>query len=211
MIDKLLADHRTGQDATQLGSFVLGGRTLWGTYKQALRELYKRIRGLRTMITERDLLLLDIEEMQEDLLQATGREEKRLCIKLRQKEGSLEEADRGIRDTKREAALFYRTAEELKLAFGEICEERRAMLDREEWKWWHIKKAAVTLKLTGRPDEVVVKNLASLPTAEREEWISVLGDKNLLMSTLENSEYGRQSLPEPTDEEIKLIEQEVSK
>jgi hypothetical protein len=55
MLNDLLLDHRTGQDATQIGSFVLGGRTPWGTYKQAIRELYKRARGLRQMITDRDL------------------------------------------------------------------------------------------------------------------------------------------------------------
>ena len=201
---KLLEDHRTGQDSTQLGSFVLGGRTPWGVYKQSLQELYKRVRGLRQMTTDRDLLLLDIEELEEDS-EKGGRKGRRAAINLRSKKGSLEEADRAIRDTKREAALFYKVAVELKDKFGEVSEEQRQKLDFEEWKWWHIKRAAIAWSVSKRVDDVVLKNLTSIPIDAREDWLNVLGDSDKLNSALKESEYGRVETT-PTEKEIRLIE-----
>lgn len=185
MLNEILQDHKTGQDSIQLGSFVLGGRTTWGTYKQTLRELYKRVRGLRQMITERDLLLLDIEELEEQP-KDDSRDSKRTAIKLRQKYGMLEESDRCIADTKREAALFYRVALDCKSKLGEITEERRHELDREDWKWWHLKRVACQ-----GLDDVTRKNLISLPTAERREWLNVIKDQRQLEAIIESSEYGR--------------------
>lgn len=213
MLDELLADHRTGQDATQLGSFVLGGRTPWGAYKQAVRELYKRIRGLRQMITDHDLLLIDVEEAQERAtdLAVDDRDARRAVIELRSMRGRLEESERAIRDTKREAALFYRAASELKSELGEITEERRAELDREEWRWWHLKRAAIAKLATGRVDGTTLKNLCSLPIGEREEWLNIIKNDKSLIETLEKSEYGRREYAMPAPEEIKLIEKEVTK
>lgn len=208
-LDTVLSDHRTGQDATQLGSFVLGGRTEYGTYKQAVRELYKRIRGLRQMITDRDVLLLDIEDKKEEIETLEGRDKQRAELKLRSMYGQLEEAERGIVDTKREAALFYREAALIKSKIGELTEEKRADLDREEWKWWHLKRAAMDKLTSGRVSEVVLKNLISLPISERQEWLSVIKDDQALINLLETSEYGMKVLSSPTEEEIKLIETEV--
>lgn len=206
LMDTLLADHRTGQDVSQLNNFVLGGRTPWGTYKQALRELYKRIRGLRQMITDHELLLIDIEEFEEKIeIEESERDLRRHKLKLRQMYSNLEESDRGIRDTKREAALFYRTAAELKKQFGEIDEERRIQLDREDWKWWHVKRTHIN----GRMDDVTIKNLISLPQKERVEWLEAINTKR--EETIERSEFGRELPKVATEEEIKLIEQEISR
>lgn len=209
MLEQLLNDHRTGQDAMQLGSFVLGGRTPWGTYKQAIRELYKRIRGLRQMITDRDLLLIDLEEIEERITSDDERDARRAAIERRAMQGRLEESERSIRDTKREAALFYRVAAELKQHFGEVTEEQRAELDRQEWRWWHFKRAAIAKLTSGRVDDVVLKNLASIPIKERQEWLSVVKDDQALVSLLEKTEYGRIEHAAPTVEEVKLIEKEI--
>lgn len=209
MLEQLLNDHRTGQDAMQLGSFVLGGRTPWGTYKQAIRELYKRIRGLRQMITDRDLLLIDLEEIEERITSDDERDARRTAIERRAMQGRLEESERSIRDTKREAALFYRVAAELKQHFGEVTEEQRAELDRQEWRWWHFKRAAIAKLTSGRVDDVVLKNLASIPIKERQEWLSVVKDDQALVSLLEKTEYGWIEHAAPTVEEVKLIEKEI--
>jgi hypothetical protein len=123
----------------------------------------------------------------------------------------MEEAERGIRDTTREAALFYRVASELKAELGEITEERRVELDREEWRWWHLKRAAIAKLTTGRVDETVLKNLCSLPIAEREEWTRIIKDDQALIDMLEKSEYGRREQALPSADEIKLIEKETVK
>lgn len=203
-LQDILNDHRTGQDSTQLGSFVLGGRTPWGVYKQAIRELYKRIRGLRQMITDRDLILIDIEEL-EELSKGDDRAARRAQINLRAKMGSLEEISRGIADTKREAALFYEQAAELKSFLGEISEERRRQLDREEWKWWHLKRVAVQ-GIT----ELTIENLISLPTAERLEWLKLFHDREAVQAAVERSEYGREAPLFPDAQTITLIERELN-
>ena len=123
----------------------------------------------------------------------------------------MEELERGIRDTKREAALFYRVASEIKSKLGEITEERRAELDREEWRWWHLKRAAIAKLSAGRVDGTTLKNLCALPLSEREEWASIIKDDEQLITMLEKSEYGRQEHFLPSQEEIKQIEMEVSK
>lgn len=204
MLADLLNDHRTGQDATQLGSFVLGGNTPWGTYKQALRELYKRVRGLRQMVTDRDLLLIDIEELSDQAI-GNDRDARRAAIRLRAKRGCLEEADRCIADTKREAALFVSVARELKAQLGEITEERRRTLDREEWRWWHLKRVACQ----GR-DEVTMKNLMSLPTAERNEWLSAMRDPAVMASVVERSEFGRDAPILPSADAVAAIETAIA-
>jgi hypothetical protein len=122
----------------------------------------------------------------------------------------MEEAERGIRDTTREAALFYRVASELKAELGEITEERRIELDREEWRWWHLKRAAISKLTTGRVDETTLKNLCSLPIAERAEWGKIIKDDRKLIDMLETSEYGRCEQALPSADEIKAIEQEVN-
>jgi hypothetical protein len=211
MLMELLNDHRTGQDETQLCSFVLGGRTEYGTYKQGLRELYKRIRGLRQAQTDYDLLLIDIEEQKELINNAeVDRDRRRAEIKLRQLNGQLEEATRGLADLKREAAIFYRECSGLKEKIGELTEEKRHDLDRKEWKWYHIKRAAIEKITTGRVGDVVLKNLCSLPPEERKEWADIIKNDKLLIEAFENSDYGRISMKAPTQEEIKLIEQEIN-
>jgi hypothetical protein len=207
MLNELLKDHRTGQDSTQIGSFILGGMTKWGTYSQAIQELYKRIRGLRQMITSRDLLLIDKEEVEERINGDDERDARRAVIELRSMMGQLEESERGIRDTKREAAMFYRVAADLKKVLGEITEERRAELDRQEWRWYHIKRAMIGKLTTGRVDDIVLKNLTSIPTAERQEWLSVMKDDAKIISILEESEYGLSYALECSDDDVRVIEE----
>jgi hypothetical protein len=163
------------------------------------------------MITDRDLLLINMEDLQDRVDGEDGRDARRATIELRAAHGHLEEAERGIRDTTREAALFLRVASDLKAELGEITEERRIELDRQEWRWWHLKRAALSKLTTGRVDEVTLKNLCSLPIAEREEWAAIIKDDRKLIEMLEQSEYGRHEQALPSPDEIKQIEKETVK
>jgi hypothetical protein len=84
-------------------------------------------------------------------------------------------------------------------------------LDREEWRWWHLKRAAIAKLTTGCVDETVLKNLCSLPIAEREEWTRIIKDDQALIDMLETSEYGRYEQALPSADEIKLVEKETVK
>jgi len=207
-LNDILNDHQTGQDDIQLQSFVLGGRTPWGTYKQALRELYKRVRGIRDSQTELDLLLIDIEELENGQSPVDTFEYRRAAVKLRQKRGQLEEANRGLNDLKRECAIFYREARKLKEVIGEVTPERRTELDREEWKHWLIKTAALGKLTTGRIPEVVLKNAYGMSEEERNELLSSISVNP--EHFIERGEYGISAVPPPSEEDIKLLEREIS-
>lgn len=79
-VDDLLADHHYLHWSTQLDHFITvrAGGTPYGMYKQALRELDKRERGLNGMYADRDRLLVDLEELEERLRGGRGLEEKRV-------------------------------------------------------------------------------------------------------------------------------------
>lgn len=206
-LNDLLNDHQTGQDDVQLNQFVLGGRTQWGTYKQALRELYKRVRGLRQMQTDLDLLLIDIEELERQITTEVGYEKRRAEIQLRQKFGALEEANRSLLDLKREAAIFYRAAAELKMELGDITDERRTELDKHEWMHWLVKQGQLGKLTTGRLPEVVLKNAYAMPEVDRRQLLQALSSS--AEHFIEQGEYGMQALPPPTEEDIQLLEQEI--
>lgn len=61
----LLKDHQDGHSDFQADYFITlrAGGTPYGCYKQALRELSKRCRGLRELHIQRKLLLLEITEL----------------------------------------------------------------------------------------------------------------------------------------------------
>jgi len=211
-IMELLKDHQTGQDDIQLQCFVLGGRTTWGTYKQALRELYKRVRGLREAQTSLDLLRLEIGDKQ-DVISGKAKPKslsdvERSMVEIRQLYGRLEESERAIVDLKREAAIFYREARKLKDEIGEVTPERRTELDLEEWKHWNVKRAMIGKLTMGRIPEVVLKNLYSLPNEERMEILELITN-NRAEDFIESGEHGRLALPPPTESEIKLLEGEL--
>ena len=206
-IHELLKDHQSGQDETQLQTFVLGGRTPWGRYKQALRELHKRVRGLKIATTERDLLLVDIDELEERPRPCDQYERRRHDIRLRQKRGELIEADHALNTVKREAATFFREALALKAVIGDVTPAKRVRLDREEWRHWHLKKTALHRMLPHLP-EVVAKNLCALPEEERAEWISAI-QSTRPEDFIGTGDYGQSAFPAPTEDEINQLETQL--
>ena len=64
---KLLDDHQIYHSDFQMDNFITirSGETQYGQYKQALRELFKRYRGLKELYTGRELLQVDIDELNE--------------------------------------------------------------------------------------------------------------------------------------------------
>jgi hypothetical protein len=219
-LNELLNDHHEvgTQDATQIETFVLGGMTEWGQYKQALRELYKRVRGVRSTQTDFDKALLDLEDLKEDIKDAevdnpTSREERhhqRLLLDLRKKLSDIDELSRLLKCVKIEVATFYRAAAKLKESLGEITPERRLELDREHWKHKHMMKVAA-LRLGQIPD-VTLKNTLSLPLEERKEWLSLLHPQNTakLVQMLETDETtGRPAVVPPTEAEVHELETEI--
>ncbi len=142
----LLDDHQTGMSQFQDDFLVTtrAGGTLYGQYKQALRELYKRFRGLRELTSNNVRLQIDIEELEEKVKfkQVSGYKLKRAEIDYKEKVMLMEESQRAISDTKREFMRFYQQAAHLKEQIGELTDEKRHQLDIEMWEF-KIKEMAV--------------------------------------------------------------------
>ena len=138
-LKELLDDHQTGHSDYQMDRMVVmrsGGSTPYGQYKQALRELYRRLRGYRELSCDLEKLDIDIEESNERRgveTKPNDFEGRREDVEFKRKTMQREEAVRALESCKRELIRFYQIAAGLKEAIGELTEERRAVLDAEMW------------------------------------------------------------------------------
>ena len=164
----LLTDHQTGHSEFQddyLITIKAGGITDYGQYKQALRELYRRVRGLRELSCDYEKLKIEVNR--ESHRSQTDKDpfERRLAkVEHKRKTMQLEEAQRAIRDTKRELSRFYEQACELKEKIGDLTPEKRAKLDRDMWYYRLKEMLAVDLIATGRIGRSTLEFLTVVPT-----------------------------------------------
>ena len=169
---QLLDDHQTGMSKFQDDYFVTtrAGGTLYGQYKQALREVYKRFRGLRQQIADNKRLKIDIEELEFDINGLKEKVDKKSDFLKQRKEVDyqekvmlLEESERAIADTKREFISFYRQAVYLKEQIGELTEEKRNQLDMDMWFFKIKEMACIDFITTGRLRNSTFEFLHALP------------------------------------------------
>ena len=143
MLKELLDDHQLFHSKFQQDQLITtkGVGTPYGQYKQSLRELYKRVRGYREDVANRDQLIVDIDELEWELenSELDQFEARRKEIELKRKIALLEESERLVKETAREGKRFYQQAVALKNMIGELTSEKREKLDREMWvekiKW----------------------------------------------------------------------------
>jgi DNA repair ATPase RecN len=111
-IDELIKDHQLYHSEFQQDYFITmrSGGTQYGQYKQALRELYKRFRGLKGLYAERDLLEVEIDELEEKILnedEYNKFEQRRNKINFDKKSLDMIEMLKNIDETEREFKRFY--------------------------------------------------------------------------------------------------------
>ena len=162
----LLDDHQTGMSQFQDDYLVTSraGGTLYGQYKQALRELYKRFRGLRELTSKNARLQIDIEELEyqiKDTDNSFYMQRKRVDYK--EKVMLMEESQRVIKDTKREFTRFYQQAAYLKGKIGDLTDEKRHQLDMEMWEFKIKEMAVVDWVTSGRIRNNTFEFLHSCP------------------------------------------------
>lgn len=170
MLQQLLDDHQTGHSEFQDDHFITirAGGTPYGQYKQALRELYKRFRGLRELTCDRDIALIEIEKLEcsEEIDSFTQRINK---VELRRKRMQIEESERVLRDTKREFTRFYQQAVALKAEIGGLTDKKRAKLEQERWEHQITQMAAIEMLSQGRFKDSTIAMLASMPPDSRQD------------------------------------------
>jgi len=165
-LKQLLDDHQTGMSQFQDDFLVTtrAGGTLYGQYKQALRELYKRFRGLRELICKDERLQVDIDELKDKIkMEEKVFDLRRFKIDYKEKIMLMEESERAIKDTKREFNRFYQQAAYLKEQIGELTDEKRHQLDIEMWEFKIKEMIVIDLLSTGKVGNVTYEFLHACP------------------------------------------------
>lgn len=191
-LKQLLKDHQVGMSEFQDLYFVTAktGGTLYGQYLQALREVYKRFRGLRQQISDHKRLLVDLDEAKynsenEDLSEFDRR---RAYIDYLEKSALQEESLRAVDATKREFITFYKQAVYLKSKIGELTKEKREKLERDMWLFKAKEQVCIDLVSRGRLSNNTYEMLHALPKDIKLKALDDIKDSNKLLSWYENRE-----------------------
>lgn len=182
VFDCVLLDHRHFHSEWQIDHAITGrsGGTVYGCYRQAVRELHKRWRGLRECYAARERLILDIDDL-ERLPKASGNDARRREIDLAEKRLSLIESAGVIRDTEREFLRFYGQALACREALGigpdeTLSDDRRESLEAEFWEHQIKAMAAVDFITTGRLSRGTVELFQCSPPAQRQRLAAEILD-----------------------------------
>jgi len=190
----LLNDHQTGMSQFQDDYLVTvrAGGTLYGQYKQALRELYKRFRGLRELTSNNARLQNDIGELEYKIDCKVGCdnrfESRRNEIDLKEKIMLMEESQRVIKDTKREFTRFYQQAAYLKGKIGDLTDEKRHQLDIEMWEFKIKEMAVVDWITSGRLRNNTFEFLHSCPKSMKLRLAASIQNQEELIEWYDSKE-----------------------
>jgi hypothetical protein len=191
MLKELLEDHETGMSLFQDNYFVTtkAGGTLYGQYKQSLRELYRRFRGLRELTFNRKRLEVDIKEtLWKSKNSKDEFERERSQIDYEEKIVLTEESDRAIKDTTREFKNFLRQALFLKEKIGTLTDEKKHQLDKEMWKYKLKEMACVDLLSTGRLSNNTIEMANAFEKSDRLKLLNEIKDHENLIEWYENKD-----------------------
>lgn len=184
-------DHQLYHSEFQMDNFITskaGGGTVYGQYKQSLRELFKRYRGLKELETTKALLQVDIDELESQRSWFNVFARRRNAINLVQKLMSMEDLEKNIQDTKREFDHFYRQAFSLKEVIGPLTPDVRNKLDSEMWIHNLKCMAAIDYICKGRLGDNTLTSIMSLPLSDRMPLLrEIKEDHNKLIQWYENS------------------------
>ena len=171
-LQELFKDHELYHSEFQQDYFITAksGGTSYGMYKQALRELHKRYRGLKQLYAEKELLQIDIDELG-TINNANEYEQRRNKIKRTQKVMSMEEMNLNIQETEREFKRFYQQAVALKQRIGELTDKKRNKLDAEMWEYKLKEQIAIDFICNGRLQHNTLENIMCLSLKQRERLL----------------------------------------
>ena len=203
MLKELLNDHQLYHSEFQQDHYITGraGGTLYGQYKQALRELYKRFRGLREAHCDRKKLEIEIEENLYKTEHGGMFEKQYAKIEHERKVMQREEIERLIKDTKREFKRFYQQAIVLKEQIGELTDEKRRQLDKEMHVFKLKEMAVFDFVITGHLSKQTYEFLMAFPKEDRIKLAYEIKRNNQkLVEEYENRDDGYfETLPEIED------------
>jgi hypothetical protein len=194
-LKELFEDYTGGMTQFQDDYFVTtkSGGTVYGQYKQALRELYTRFRSLRDMIFNYEEMIIDIEEIQEQMKSDTlGKFDKRRKeIELQKKILGFDDLKRSLKELKREFIRFYQQAvflrELIVKQHGELTDSKMHELDKDMWIYKLKEMAAINYVAQGRISSSTYEIMQSLPPQMRMEAARAISDPKNLVEWYENN------------------------
>lgn len=188
----LLNDFQPFHSDAQMDWFITGscGSTPYAMYLQALRELHGRCCAIKEHYLSRELLLIDIEELQtrDEPMVASDFARRRGVVKLTQKRMALEGLNHTIVDTEREFRRFYGQAVVLKQQVGALTPKRRAELDEGMWCARLKSRAALEILTQGGPSMSTLESATAMPRALRDELLSQIKNPQALLVWFEEQE-----------------------
>ena len=153
-----------GHSDFQMQYFILSkqGQTPYGVYKQALRELYSRYKGLVELafsISKKRYKLKTMKRKYDE-----GKIDKEYYfIRKREIELQIEELYRELNAVKVEFRYFFFTVKELDEKFGGIPDTEKRELEKEYWISKLKKRAMIELNTQGRLSPSTMDTIMSLP------------------------------------------------
>lgn len=171
-VQELLRDHRLFHSAWQIDNYVVSrsGRTPYGMYKQALRELKARWDSLKLLYVKR----VQLSELRDPELTPLQRVESVIA---------RDDTERTIIDTEREFCRFFDHATRLKAHLGELSPARIELLEAELWLHKLRSKIAVELVVHGKVTEDTIEMILSVDPSIRFELLSLANPANVARRT----------------------------
>ena len=176
-LKELLDDHQLYHSRFQQDYLITvkSGGTLYGQYKQSLRELYKRFRGLREISCDRKKIEVEIKQLKHQTETKTDKFETELDqIELERKIMQQEEGERIYSETKREFTRFYQQSLILKEKLGELSAERRDQLDRDMWEYKLKEMIALDFVSSGRLSKSTYELINAAPKLIRNSLLEMI-------------------------------------
>jgi len=174
----LLKDYQMNHTNIQRDLFITkrSGGTLYGQYMQALREVYSRVTSLKQLYYDKELKLIEYEELihsinTEDLNEFDLR---RANLKKTKMEYDMPQLDISIASTEEEFKRFYCQAATLKEILGPLDEKRKDELDREMWEFKIKEMAYLDFNTTGSLRHGTCELLFSMPKKGRQELVDFI-------------------------------------
>lgn len=173
-LESLLADHEQFHSSLQIDCFIIAknGGTLYGMYKQALRELDSRYGALGSDHVQRRKLEASLQRLESETVTDEGRF--RHETEVMEGRFKLDGLMRTIADREREFARIFAIAQSLKESIGELTPQRREVLEKQLWMHRSLEAAAADLLNQGRVSADVFRMIGSLPSDMRKQCLKML-------------------------------------
>ena len=200
-LQTLLNDHEMYHSELQQDQFITvrAGGTLYGQYKQALRELYKRFRGLKGLYYDRDKLQIDIDEASTKYVSSCEFQARRDKLEQDKRKLDMVELQKNVEDTEREFKRFYQQAHSLKSVIGELTPEKRNKLDKDMWLFKIKEMCVIDLVSAGRLKNTTYELITCLDKEDRMPLLEEIKHTDKLLAWYESKDFKYELLPVEVD------------